>query len=92
MDDSLVPADSIEFDKDEVKKNLTLFLYPDDSDEKGRLLRVYQQYFMVSNAAEAKAGSVDTWSLHDAHVNEVTVTATSSHRRFPRMVTHGAIR
>ena len=52
VDDSLVPADSIEFDKDEVKKNLTLFLYPDDSDEKGRLLRVYQQYFMVSNAAQ----------------------------------------
>ena len=51
-DDSLVPADSIDFDKTQVSRNLTLFLYPDDSDEDGRLLRVYQQYFMVSNAAQ----------------------------------------
>ncbi len=42
----------IDFDKENIKKNLTLFLYPDDSDEKGRLLRVYQQYFMVSCAAQ----------------------------------------
>ncbi|MDD5800453.1 MAG: glycogen/starch/alpha-glucan family phosphorylase [Coriobacteriales bacterium] len=52
VDDTLVPADSIDFDKTKVAKNLTLFLYPDDSDENGRLLRVYQQYFMVSNAAQ----------------------------------------
>ncbi len=52
VDDSLVPDDSIDFDKTKVAKNLTLFLYPDDSDEDGRLLRVYQQYFMVSNAAQ----------------------------------------
>ena len=51
-DDSLVPADSIDFDTTQVSRNLTLFLYPDDSDEDGRLLRVYQQYFMVSNAAQ----------------------------------------
>lgn len=51
VDDSIV-EDGISFDKDEIKKNLTLFLYPDDSDEKGRLLRVYQQYFMVSNGAQ----------------------------------------
>ena len=37
--------------KEDIAKNLTLFLYPDDSDEEGRLLRIYQQYFMVSNAA-----------------------------------------
>ena len=42
----------IGFDKKEIEKNLTLFLYPDDSDEDGKLLRVYQEYFMVSNAAQ----------------------------------------
>lgn len=42
----------ISFDKTEIKKNLTLFLYPDDSDKNGELLRIYQQYFMVSNAAQ----------------------------------------
>jgi starch phosphorylase len=42
----------IDFDKEEIEKNLTLFLYPDDSDEAGRMLRVYQEYFMVSNAAQ----------------------------------------
>ena len=50
VDESIV-GDTIDFDKDDIEKNLTLFLYPDDSDDKGRLLRVYQQYFMVSNAA-----------------------------------------
>ena len=44
--------DGISFDKTEIKKNLTLFLYPDDSDRNGELLRIYQQYFMVSNAAQ----------------------------------------
>ena len=52
VDDSLVPGSSIDFDKTEIAKNLTLFLYPDDSDEQGRLLRIYQEYFMVSNAAQ----------------------------------------
>ena len=51
VDESIVKA-GIDFDKTEIEKNLTLFLYPDDSDDKGRLLRVYQQYFMVSNAAQ----------------------------------------
>ena len=50
VDESIV-SEKIDFDKEDIRKNLTLFLYPDDSDEKGRLLRVYQQYFMVSNAA-----------------------------------------
>ena len=50
VDESSV-GDTIDFNKEEIEKNLTLFLYPDDSDDKGRLLRVYQQYFMVSNAA-----------------------------------------
>ncbi|MDD2979880.1 MAG: glycogen/starch/alpha-glucan phosphorylase [Hespellia sp.] len=50
--DETIVHDGISFDKDDIAKNLTLFLYPDDSDEKGRLLRIYQQYFMVSNAAQ----------------------------------------
>lgn len=50
IDESIVKG-GIDFDKDNIEKNLTLFLYPDDSDEEGRLLRIYQQYFMVSNGA-----------------------------------------
>ena len=52
IDESLVSSDSIAFDKTQIAKNLTLFLYPDDSDEAGHLLRIYQQYFMVSNGAQ----------------------------------------
>lgn len=51
VDESLVKK-GIQFDKEAIQKNLTLFLYPDDSDEAGNLLRIYQQYFMVSNAAQ----------------------------------------
>lgn len=51
VDESIV-QDGISFDKKEIAKNLTLFLYPDDSDEDGRKLRIYQQYFMVSNGAQ----------------------------------------
>ncbi len=51
IDESIV-HDGIEFDKKDIEKNLTLFLYPDDSDKDGQLLRIYQQYFMVSNAAQ----------------------------------------
>ena len=51
VDDSIV-ADGIDFNKEDIEKNLTLFLYPDDSDEQGRLLRIYQQYFMVSSGAQ----------------------------------------
>ncbi len=51
LDESLVKK-GIDFDKEDIEKNLTLFLYPDDSDEAGNLLRIYQQYFMVSNAAQ----------------------------------------
>ena len=50
-DESMV-HDGITFNKKDILHNLTLFLYPDDSDEDGRKLRVYQQYFMVSNAAQ----------------------------------------
>src|SRR5699024_6331233 len=52
IDESLVPEDSIDFDKEKIQKNLTLFLYPDDSDDAGRKLRIYQQYFMVSCGAQ----------------------------------------
>ena len=51
VDDSIV-KEGIDFDKEEIEQNLTLFLYPDDSDDAGRLLRIYQQYFMVSNGAQ----------------------------------------
>lgn len=51
VDPSII-TDSINFDKTDIAKNLTLFLYPDDSDDAGRKLRIYQQYFMVSNAAQ----------------------------------------
>ena len=50
--DSSIINEGISFDKTDIKKNLTLFLYPDDSDRNGELLRIYQQYFMVSNAAQ----------------------------------------
>lgn len=68
VDESLV-GNGIDFDKEDIAKNLTLFLYPDDSDDKGRILRVYQQYFMVSNGARLiidealQRGS----NLHDLH-------------------------
>ena len=78
VDDSLV-EEGITFDKDEIEKNLTLFLYPDDSDEKGRLLRIYQQYFMVSNAAqwilrEMKAKQYDLRHLYDHAVIQINDT------------------
>ena len=68
VDESIV-KDGIFFDKTDIAKNLTLFLYPDDSDEEGRLLRIYQQYFMVSSGAQlildecVKKGS----NLHDLY-------------------------
>jgi len=52
VDDGIVGEDSISFNKKDIEKNLTLFLYPDDSDRDGLLLRIYQQYFMVSNGAQ----------------------------------------
>ena len=51
VDESIIKSGT-EYDKKDIEKNLTLFLYPDDSDESGRYLRIYQQYFMVSNAAQ----------------------------------------
>lgn len=50
--DETIVEEGIDFNKEDIEKNLTLFLYPDDSDEQGRLLRIYQQYFMVSSGAQ----------------------------------------
>ena len=50
--DENILEDGINFNKEDIEKNLTLFLYPDDSDDAGRILRIYQQYFMVSSAAQ----------------------------------------
>ena len=61
VDESIV-KDGISFDKEEIEKNLTLFLYPDDSDEAGNLLRIYQEYFMVSNAAQ-----LILWEMKERH-------------------------
>ena len=81
VDESIV-GDTIHFDKDDIKKNLTLFLYPDDSDDKGRLLRVYQQYFMVSNAArliiaEAEAKGSNLHDLADYAAVQINDTHPS---------------
>lgn len=82
--------DGIAFDKTDIKKNLTLFLYPDDSDEQGQLLRIYQQYFMVSNAAqliikEAEEKGYDLYKLYD----HVAVQINDTH---PTMVIPELIR
>ena len=68
VDESIV-GEGISFDKEDIEKNLTLFLYPDDSDEKGRLLRIYQQYFMVSCAAQLILDKCTArgCKLHDLH-------------------------
>lgn len=78
VDESLV-QDGISFDKTQIQRNLTLFLYPDDSDEEGRLLRVYQQYFMVSNAArlildECTAKGSNLYDLADYAVIQINDT------------------
>ncbi|MDV4150535.1 glycogen/starch/alpha-glucan phosphorylase [Clostridium sp. AL.422] len=81
IDESLV-GDGINFNKEEIKKNLTLFLYPDDSDKAGHLLRIYQQYFMVSNAAqlillEAEENGYDLHKLHEHVVIQINDTHPS---------------
>lgn len=78
VDESIV-EDGISFDKTDVAKNPTLFLYPDDSDREGRILRIYQQYFMVSNAArlileEAAAKGSDFYDLPDYAVIQINDT------------------
>ncbi|MBQ8247937.1 MAG: glycogen/starch/alpha-glucan phosphorylase [Lachnospiraceae bacterium] len=78
IDESLV-KEGIDFDKEDIEKNLTLFLYPDDSDEAGNLLRIYQQYFMVSNAAqlilhEMKERKYDLRKMYDHAVIQINDT------------------
>ncbi len=78
VDESLVKK-GIDFDKEDIEKNLTLFLYPDDSDEAGNLLRIYQQYFMVSNAArlilkEMKEKKYDLRKMYDHAVIQINDT------------------
>lgn len=78
LDESIV-EEGIDFDKEAVEKNLTLFLYPDDSDEAGNLLRIYQQYFMVSNAAqlilaEMEEKGYDLHQLYDHAVIQINDT------------------
>lgn len=81
VDESLV-GEGIDFDKENIAKNLTLFLYPDDSDDAGRILRVYQQYFMVSNAArlvidETLARGGDLHRLYEYAVIQINDTHPS---------------
>ena len=78
IDESIV-NENHQFDKTDIEKNLTLFLYPDDSDEDGRKLRIYQQYFMVSNAArliidECKAKGSNLYDLFDYAVIQINDT------------------
>ena len=80
--DERIVENTIHFDKEDIKRNLTLFLYPDDSDEQGRLLRVYQQYFMVSNAAhlildEAVEKGSNLYDLADYAVIQINDTHPS---------------
>lgn len=80
--EAIVESDSINFDKNDVKENLTLFLYPDDSDEVGRKLRVYQQYFLVSAGAQmiledVKAHSWDLKNISDHVVIQINDTHPS---------------
>ena len=79
IDEGMVNEGSISFDKNDIRKNLTLFLYPDDSDYNGELLRIYQQYFMVSNAAqliidEALAKGSNLYDLPDYAVIQINDT------------------
>ena len=79
IDESIVDNGSITFNKEDVAKNLTLFLYPDDSDEDGKLLRIYQQYFMISNGArlileECQAKGSNLYDLNDYAVIQINDT------------------
>jgi len=78
IDETIVDENS-KFDKNDIEKNLTLFLYPDDSDDEGRKLRIYQQYFMVCNAArlildECKAKGCKLYDLYDYAVIQINDT------------------
>ncbi len=80
--DESVVKEGIAFDKENILKNLTLFLYPDDSDEQGKMLRIYQQYFMVSNGAQMilediKKQKIDLHDLSEHVVIQINDTHPS---------------
>ena len=79
---SKMPQGSIEFDKTDIKNNLTMFLYPDDSTEDGKLMRIYQQYFMVSSSAqyiieECEKKGCKLYDLYDYAVIQINDTHPS---------------
>ncbi len=90
VDDNMVGEDSIDFDKKDIERNLTLFLYPDDSDDAGRQLRIYQQYFMVSCGAQLilKEMKDKGFDLHDLD-KHVAIQINDTH---PSMVIPELIR
>ncbi len=90
IDESIVPENSINFDKKKVQENLTLFLYPDDSDDAGRKLRIYQQYFMVSCGAQLILNEMEDagYDLHELN-NHAVIQINDTH---PSMVIPELIR
>lgn len=90
IDESIVPENSINFDKKTVQENLTLFLYPDDSDDAGRKLRIYQQYFMVSCGAQLILKEMEDagYDLHELN-NHAVIQINDTH---PSMVIPELIR
>ena len=90
IDESIVPENSINFDKKKVQENLTLFLYPDDSDDAGRKLRIYQQYFMVSCGAQLILKEMEDagYDLHELN-NHAVIQINDTH---PSMVIPELIR
>ena len=90
IDESIVPENSIDFNKKKVQKNLTLFLYPDDSDDAGRKLRIYQQYFMVSCGAQLILKEMEDagYDLHELN-NHAVIQINDTH---PSMVIPELIR
>ncbi len=78
--DPTIVHDGIAFDKENILKNLTLFLYPDDSDEDGKKLRLYQQYFMVSNGAQMILEDIKARKIPLDHLDEyVTIQINDTH-------------
>ena len=90
IDESIVPENSINFNKKKVQENLTIFLYPDDSDDAGRKLRIYQQYFMVSCGAQLILKEMEDagYDLHELN-NHAVIQINDTH---PSMVIPELIR
>ena len=90
IDESIVPENSIDFNKKKVQENMTLFLYPDDSDDAGRKLRIYQQYFMVSCGAQLILKEMEDagYDLHELN-NHAVIQINDTH---PSMVIPELIR